>query len=34
MNISIKVVFLTHFGSLMGHISTIENLWGYFKIGC
>jgi hypothetical protein len=24
---------LTHFGSLMGHISTIKNSDGYFKIG-
>jgi hypothetical protein len=33
-NISTKVVFLAHFGSLMGHISTLENLWGYSKTDC
>jgi hypothetical protein len=26
MDISIKVAFFTHFGSLMGHINTLKNL--------
>jgi hypothetical protein len=34
MNISTKVVFLAHFASLMGYISTLENSEGYSKIGC
>jgi hypothetical protein len=29
-----KVDVLIHFGSLMGHISTLENLWSFSKIGC
>jgi hypothetical protein len=33
-NISIKVAFLAHFSSLMGHISALENSRGYSKIGC
>jgi hypothetical protein len=27
------MAFLTHFGSLMSHISTLGNSWDYFKIG-
>jgi hypothetical protein len=34
MDISIKMIFLAHFGSLMGDFSTPENLGGYSKIGC
>jgi hypothetical protein len=33
MNISTKVTFLIHFGSLMGHISVLEYSEGYSKIG-
>jgi hypothetical protein len=29
-NISIKVAYLTHFGSLIDHVSTLENSRGIF----
>jgi hypothetical protein len=34
MVLSENVTFFAHLGNLMGHFSTLENLWGYFKIGC
>jgi hypothetical protein len=33
-NIFTKVTLLAYFDNLMGHISALENLRNYYKIGC